>query len=40
MPCGSLIQQDGVEIGLDEAVDKATAPTVTADLFVQLLEAP
>jgi hypothetical protein len=34
------IQQDGVEIGLDEAADKATVPTVTADLFVQLLEAP
>jgi hypothetical protein len=34
------IQQDGAEIGFDELADKATTPTVTADLFVLLLEAP
>ena len=32
------ISQGGTEIGFDELIGKATAPTVTADLFV-LLEA-
>jgi hypothetical protein len=33
------IKQDGVEIGCDLAADKATTPTVTADLFVTLRQA-